>query len=186
MDFKKPDLNKPIANPMLLGTIQLMKAEDTPEHKEMFISELVKARFLCPVVMTPVPKPDENGVVRMEQGTQIQFPMLTAQDGKQFFMAFSDWAELKKWKQQEKQQVFALSFDDYAGMLLRKDKEGKVSPAMGFVINPFNENIIVSRQMIAGVLAMNLQKKGVKIPHLQKVKKAQADGEAEKKETQSE
>ena len=35
-----------------------------------------------------------------------------------------------------------MNFDDYAGMLLRKDAQGNISPALGFVINPFDKRFI--------------------------------------------
>ena len=35
---------------MLVGCIQLMKAEDTPEHRSMFVEELVKASFQAPEI----------------------------------------------------------------------------------------------------------------------------------------
>ena len=57
------EFNKPVSNPMMVGSIELLKAEDTPEHRQMFLDELQKAKFLSPVVIDPVPVPDENGRV---------------------------------------------------------------------------------------------------------------------------
>ena len=51
------EFNKPVSNPMMVGTIELLKAEDTPEHRQMFLEELQKAKFLAPVVIDPVPQP---------------------------------------------------------------------------------------------------------------------------------
>lgn len=45
-----------------------------------------------------------------------------------------------------------MNFDDYAGMLLRKDAQGNISPALGFVINPFGGNIVVTREMVASMI----------------------------------
>ena len=55
------EFNKPVSNPMMVGSIELLKAEDTPEHRQMFLEELQKAKFLAPVVIDPVPQPDEKG-----------------------------------------------------------------------------------------------------------------------------
>ena len=118
------EFNKPVSNPMMVGSIELLKAEDTPEHRQMFLEELQKAKFLAPVVIDPVPQPDEKGQVRIPRDAKVQFPMLSTEDGRKFFMAFTDWMELKKWKDEENQQTFAMNFDDYAGMLLRKDAQG--------------------------------------------------------------
>lgn len=157
--------NKPISNPMLVGAIELMKAEDTPDHRNMFINEMMKASFLAPAILEPVPQPDDSGEVKIPAGTKIQFPMLSTQDGKSFFMAFTDWSELKKWKDEENQQTFALSFDDYAAMLLRKNSEGAVSPALGFVINPYGGNIVISGKMAADLMAAKLGRaKGAPAP----------------------
>ena len=84
--------------------------------------------------------------------------LLTTKDGKRFFMAFTDWMELKKWKDEENQQTFALKFEDYAAMLLRKDAQGNTSPALGFVINPYGGNIVISKEMAAGLMAARLAK----------------------------
>ncbi|MBQ2802592.1 MAG: SseB family protein [Lachnospiraceae bacterium] len=156
--------NKPITNPMLLGTIELMKDSNTPEHRKMFLDELLCAHFLAPVVITPPPMPDENGQVQLSPESKVQFPMLATKDGAHFFMAFTDWTELRKWKDENGQQTMALRFDDYAGMLLSKDKEGKTSPALGFVLNPYGANIVITKEMIAKVLANRAAKSGKQIP----------------------
>ena len=158
------EFNKPVSNPMMVGSIELLKAEDTPEHRQMFLEELQKAKFLAPVVIDPVPQPDEKGQVRIPRDAKVQFPMLSTEDGRKFFMAFTDWMELKKWKDEENQQTVAMNFDDYAGMLLRKDAQGNSSPALGFVINPFGGNIVVTREMVAGMIAAKLKAAGKPVP----------------------
>ena len=158
------EFNKPVSNPMMVGSIELLKAEDTPEHRQMFLDELQKAKFLAPVVIDPVPQPDEKGQVKIARDAKVQFPMLSTEDGRKFFMAFTDWTELKKWRDEENQQTFAMNFDDYAGMLLRKDAQGNISPALGFVINPFGGNIVVTREMVAGMIAAKLKAAGRSVP----------------------
>lgn len=53
------EFNKSVSNPMLMGAIELMKAEDTPEHRNMFIGELGKASFLSPAIVDPAPTEGE-------------------------------------------------------------------------------------------------------------------------------
>ena len=158
------EFNQPVSNPMMVGSIELLKAEDTPEHRQMFLDELQKAKFLSPVVIDPVPVPDENGRVTIARDAKVQFPMLSTEDGRKFFMAFTDWTELKKWRDEENQQTFAMNFDDYAGMLLRKDAQGNISPALGVVINPFGGNIVVTREMVASMIAAKLKAAGRPVP----------------------
>ena len=158
------EFNKPVSNPMMVGSIELLKAEDTPEHRQMFLDELQKPKCLSPVVIDPVPVPDENGRVTIARDAKVQFPMLSTEDGRKFFMAFTDWTELKRWRDEENQQTFAMNFDDYAGMLLRKDAQGNISPALGFVINPFGGNIVVTREMVASMIAAKLKAAGRPVP----------------------
>ena len=34
------EFNKPVSNPMMVGSIELLKAEDSPEHSQMFLDVL--------------------------------------------------------------------------------------------------------------------------------------------------
>ncbi len=140
------EYNKPVSNPMLIGAIQLMKADGTPKHKKMVSDEIIKACYVTPAMVTPVP---EEGETKLGPGTHVQLPVLAAPDGKQFFMAFTDIKELKKWKDDEEQQTVTMTFEDYAAMLFKKDNQGNPSPVAGFVINPFSMNIIVPKEMAA-------------------------------------
>ncbi len=150
------EFNKPVSNPMLMGTIELVRAESSIEHREMFIEELVKAEFLAPVLITPSPVSDDDGRLKIVQGSKVQFPALSTTNGQQYLMAFTDKMELDKWKPELEKYSFALTLDDYVSMLLRKDSEGNPGGAMGFVINPFGCNIVISKDMLAQILAVKL------------------------------
>lgn len=144
------EYNKSVSNPLLIGAIELMKAENTPEHKKMVSDEILKAIYLTPATVTPIPP---EGETKLPPGSNVQLPVLAASNGKQFFMAFTDTKELKKWKDEEGQQTLAMSFDDYAMMMFRRDKEGNPSQVAGLVINPFGANIIVPKEMVAHYVA---------------------------------
>ena len=155
------EYNKSVSNPMLMGAIALMKAENTPKHRQMVSNEIVKAHFLSPATVTPAPQPDAQGEMHLGPENHIQLPVLVAPDGKHLFMAFSDMNELKKWKDEEGQQTLAMSFEDYAGVLFRKDSQGNSNQVCGFAINPFSENIIVPKDMVAQYMSAKMaQQKG--------------------------
>lgn len=145
------EFNKPVSNPLLIGAMELLKAEENQEHKNLFFTEMVKSKFLAPVIITPEPVTNEAGELQLVTGSKIQFPMLSDKDGKTFFMAFTDKMELKKWKEEE-QTTFAMTFEDYAEMLFTKDPQGNTSSALGFVINPFGANMIIPRELVAGIM----------------------------------
>jgi hypothetical protein len=69
--------------------------------------------------------------------------MLTTQDGKSFYPAFTDWGELKKWQSiTSPPKTLILSFDDYAAMVLQKEE------VEGVVINPFGDNFLMNHQTL--------------------------------------
>lgn len=139
-----------ITNPMLTGAMELMKQSDTVEHRQMFIGEMLHAKFLSPVVIDPLPEADENGISKVDKDARIQLPMLTAPDGKHYFMAFTDLAELQKWNKEGNQQIFGFDFADYVGMI-RNAKE----TANGFVINPYSHNIVLPAEFVETVAEKN-------------------------------
>ena len=149
------EFNKPVSNPMLMGTIELMREDDTPEHRNMFVDELIKASYLSPALIDPEPAADAGGKLTIISGSKVQFPLLTAPDGKKFFMAFTDALEYDKWQEKTRPlPTFALKFDDYAAMLLHKNSEANTPQAFGFVINPAGCNIIVPKEMVANIIAV--------------------------------
>lgn len=151
------EFNKPVSNPMLMGTIELMRDDDTPEHRNMFVDELIKASFLSPALIDPEPAADAGGKLTIVSGSKVQFPLLTAPDGKKFFMAFTDASEYDKWQEKTRPlPTFALKFDDYAAMLLHKRSEENTPQAFGFVINPAGCNIIVPKEMVANIIAVRV------------------------------
>lgn len=150
------EFNKSVSNPMLMGAIELMKAEDTPEHRNMFIGELAKASFLSPAIIEPAPTQGAEGKLVLSPGSKVQFPMITGAEGMRFFMAFTDMAEYEKWQEKNPQQklpYFALKIEDYAAMVLRRDSKGNICPALGITVNPYGANIIVPREMLAGMMS---------------------------------
>lgn len=148
------EFNKPVSNPMLVGAIELMKAEDTPAHRNMFLGELAKANFLSPAMVDPAPQPDSEGRPVLAKDSKVQFPMLNTPDGAKFFMAFTDNAEYEKWQEKNREfPTFALKLEDYAAMILRRDPKGNICPALGMVINPFGANIVVPREMLASMMS---------------------------------
>ena len=133
---------KAIQNPMLVGAMELLKADNSTKHRDFFLQE---AQLPTPATVTPKPERDENGLVRMAPDAQIQIPMLSTREGVRYFMGFTDVQELKKWVKSmgEEQQLLVFGFQDFASVVKRAD-----SQCDGFAINPGGANIRVTRGMI--------------------------------------
>ncbi len=137
---------KPVTNPMLVGAIELLRAEDTPGHRRMVMEEIMHATLLSPVTITPEPLRDENGVPRITPEHHVQLPMFS-REGKNFFMAFTDFGELEKWQSDEGHSVFGFRFNDYFKMM---NDAGET--CQGIVINPFGNNIVLGKDMILNTI----------------------------------
>ena len=142
---------------MLLGCIELMKEDDTPEHREMFAEEFMKASFLAPAVVDPLPIIDEEGNETIAPGSKIQFPMLGAPDGKRLFVAFTDRNEYDTWCEKNGYlPCFTLKLEDYGQMLLTKNPLGELPPAIGLVINPLSTNLLIGRELVANLMTRKM------------------------------
>ena len=130
------DMNKPVTNPELLSAVERMNRENTRESREAVLDMVItSARFLAPVTILPGEDPEG-------QDTQIQFQLLTNQEGQPFFPAFTGWEELRKLCGPKNQQTVVLTFDNYAGMVLRDNR------AAGFVLDPFGCCLSFDRTML--------------------------------------
>ena len=140
---------KTISNPMLIGALELLKAENTQEHRNMVMQEVLHAQFMSPVIVDPPLVPDENGVARMTAENKINLLMLTTGEKKRFFMAFTDMEELKMYKTDAKYQIFAFRFSDYIKMLLNPEGDPNNS---GVIINPYDHSLVITKEMINDML----------------------------------
>lgn len=133
---------QPITNPELLSAVERMNREGSRPSREAVLDLVISsARFLAPVTITP--DPDAAGSEEaLGTGTAIQFQLLPNQDGQPFFPAFTSWEELRKLCGPKNQQVLVLTFDDYAGMILRDNR------AAGFVVDPFGCCLSFDRSMV--------------------------------------
>ena len=138
------DVTKPIVNPRLSEALAALHRENTPANQDRALRELMtQAHLLAPVVLTPAPSPAVCGQTTLEQNTAIQFQLISSQEGRPFFPAFTNWGELRKLCGPKNQQTLVLTFDDYAAMVLRDNR------AAGFVVDPFGSCLSFDRAMVA-------------------------------------
>ncbi|RDW16452.1 hypothetical protein CWR48_16340 [Oceanobacillus arenosus] len=135
------DINKPVTNPKLIEIIDRLKTNYVEENEHEFFKELLSANFLAPVVIEPIPE-NKDGKTVLKEGTKINFIAINNEKGENFFPAFTDWNELRKWSDKIDIQTFILTFKDYEEMIFRKENDTWV----GFVINPYGEDIVINRE----------------------------------------
>ncbi|MBO7355758.1 MAG: SseB family protein [Lachnospiraceae bacterium] len=152
------EIDKTVSNPMLVGAMQLIKADGknpVPEHQAMFMQELDKADLIAPADVKE--ELNEDGSVKEGGKTAVRFPVLTGSDGKKFFVVFTDNASLEQARSVDGTSRLPeefmghsakVKFFEIARMLLTPNPDGTENPAFGIVINPFMENIVIPKTMI--------------------------------------
>lgn len=117
-----------ITNVVLVDAISKMRADENDETRNTVIDEVVmKGRFLMPV--------------KVLDG-KMQFNMVTNDKKENYFLAFTDWEEMKACISGKDQKAMIMVFDDYA-MLMKKNNQ-----TAGFVINPYTTNLIFRKDYI--------------------------------------
>lgn len=135
------DVNTPVSNPALVDAIGAVRANPTTETVAAFWHELKQAHFLSPVTVTPHPEPGEGGKIALTADTTISFLGLTGANG-EFLPAFTDWDELRKWRNIPGEQTLVTTLDDLYAMIQKEPKRG------GFAINPYGCDLLVTPEMI--------------------------------------
>ena len=131
------DINKPVENPIVVEKLNQFKFDNSNESLLELLYTFNNANFLAPVIITGN---ISNGI--MQKGTTIQFKTIKYSTNDFYYLAFTDWNELRKWSN-ENEQTLVLSFDDLK-TLFDKGKDN----ISGFVINPFTQNFMVNKYAI--------------------------------------
>lgn len=142
-----------ISNPMLIGAMELVKKNKSPENLKVFMDELLHARLISPIVITPPPTIDENGKAKLTEENKISIPMIPGPDGKKYFMAFTDMEELKKLKAKGSINVLPFGIKDYAVMMANA-----ADKCDGIAINPTSNGPIVNKAMVAAIMSKVIKK----------------------------
>ena len=126
-------------NARLLAAVARMEGEQSRESREAVLDAVIlSAQFLAPVIIEDA---------QLGQDTAIQFQLIANQEGQAFLPAFTSWEELRKLCGPKNQQTVVLTFDQYAGMILRDNR------AAGFVVDPFGACLSFDRAMVEHLVA---------------------------------
>lgn len=134
-----------INNKELIDSINAMKEEKTLEAQNKVITEVLKSRFLCPVILEAAPK--GGGRIDINKDTKIQFSIIKTTDGKNYLIAFTSDEEVHKWQTNKVQQSLIYTFEDYAMIATNNETLD------GFIIDPKGCNLVFTKEMIKEIKA---------------------------------
>ncbi len=129
-----------IDNSKLVEKIEKMKKEKTVEAQNEVITEILRARFLCPIIIDK--SLAKNGRVEIKKDTKIQFSIIKTKEEKTYLIAFTSEAEVNKWQKNPTQQSIIYTFEDYAMIALNNENLD------GFVVDPMGANLLFNTEMI--------------------------------------
>lgn len=136
------EANKTVINPYFVQTMRTMNENCSLENQNKMVDAMMGAHLLTPVI-----RQYREHVTPGKKNMRMSFCTIKSNKGEIFILAFTDLVELKKWSKGEETDNMIMTFDDYAAML-----DNPKAPFAGFVINPFGENITVSRKMAANLM----------------------------------
>ena len=96
---------------------------------------LMEARLLSPI--------QKQTVLTEKKGpsTWIRFESITNTEGEKYYLAFTDMEDGSH------DQALIMTMEDFGNILIRQ-----VNDLKGFVINPYGENISISKQLLLSLL----------------------------------
>ena len=130
-----------------------MREDETPLAKADMLMSVMKCNFLSPVDIQPEPVKREDGTLMISPDAKIAFKLIANTDKQKFLLAFTDLEEYKKWSSLPPKTI-VVAYEGYEGLVLDRNA------ADGVVINPFTENIVLTKKVLEVMRKQNeLQKK---------------------------
>lgn len=139
-------MNHGIDNERLVVALKKMSVQPNKRNIDMMISELIKSQLLVPVEVAK-PQRYRYNESELEPDNKIAFNKIKDQTNDKFYLAFTDENELIKWSKKEFQEVLVCELEDFIKIL-----KSKKSDCIGFVINPYNEQIFIDYDVLNYIL----------------------------------
>ncbi len=143
-------IDRKLESPTMRDLLAKRKSTDPSDKQAInavmgdLIYEIVmQARFLSVVTFSKEPVYDIDGTRILAKDSEITFTMLNNTNGEHYFPVFSENVEMDKWENAKIDHTIQIGFDNLAVML------GENKNCSGFVINPFSDNMTISRDIVS-------------------------------------
>jgi len=133
---------KALKNPELVAAMRAMVQQEDAQARSRVAAALMHAQLLSPVQHQTV-LTEQSGPVN-----RVKFEEIENTAGEHYYLAFTDMEEYGKWNRNGKHsQALVMTAEDFGSILIRQ-----VNDLKGFVINPFTENISISKELLLSLL----------------------------------
>lgn len=139
--------NQTLDNSALVKAIAEMKKEFNSDTQNKVINTALRSTFLVPAIVENKKEliADADNHLTFNEQPKARFILINHKNGAAFFPVFTSSDELKKLKTEDKFSAFSMTFADIAGLTENTPN------VTGFVINPFNENIPFTKELLASI-----------------------------------
>ncbi len=134
-----------LENETLVAAMNALKENETPDTKNAFLTEAVKAKYFAPVeVLDTEGKPLEgSGKMEVPKDAKFTFKLLINNKGEQYFPLFTDIDEFQKWSKGQQIKTIVVTFPQMAGLVNKRSDAVK-----GFVLNPMTQNLLFPKELL--------------------------------------
>lgn len=137
-------MNLPIRNQHLIEAIQRLREEMTLESEDLLFEAIKEAHFITPVVFEEEPMKDSHGNYVIDEQTKVNFSILRNNQEDIYLPVFTDYQQFEEWFHAMKKPFpIVTTWKMYTTLILKNNEEVK-----GLVINPRNENMIITRNAL--------------------------------------
>jgi hypothetical protein len=137
-----------VKNPELKMALRALAHSNTAANRSRMAAALVDAKMLSPILQETVLLENKGPSMR------VKFEEITNTEGDTFYMAFTDMDEYNKWNEDgTHDKALLMTIQDFGNILIRN-----INDLKGFVINPYGENISISKGLLLSILQQHEQK----------------------------
>jgi hypothetical protein len=153
---KMAQMKKPtVKNPNLVSAMAAFKANNTQGNEKEMLEAIKESQLILPVIMDDIP---DNLTAGEKYTAQAKFMLIQQKNGTKLFPAFTEWLELLKWKNDPECKTIVLTFDQFCNVV------GNSIEAMGFVINPGEEGLLITKQKMSEIAGREISPKLAPVP----------------------
>lgn len=131
-----------IRNPKLVLAMRKMASDNSPKNRSEMAEILMDSCLISPA---------EKEVTLLEKAgasTRVRFADIVNDKGEKYYLAFTDLDEYAKWNVKQKHnEALSMTMNDFGTILIRN-----INDLKGFVINPFGENVSITKQQLLSLL----------------------------------
>lgn len=131
-----------VRNPKLVAAMREMVKQNDEHTRGQMAAALMDAKLLSPV--------EQQTVLTEKSGpsTRVRFEEIQNAQGERYYLAFTDMDEYAKWNDTETHNnALIMTMEDFGTLLIRN-----INDLKGFVVNPYGENISISKQLLLSLL----------------------------------